>query len=101
MTELGNAKIELQALTERVAQLKCKIECMGKWEKEEQEAIRARKRSPRNGYCIYDKNGLPLIGTVRLREADAIRKFNEYKSMSIEYYGFSVGPCIVKPIIRA
>jgi hypothetical protein len=104
MTELGNAKLELQALTERVAQLKSKIECMEKWEKEEIERRKALSRTPKEGYCIFDPQGKPMLWTTREQLHHCFKKFQDYNKHTWGFYeqqGYSVGPCIVKPIIRA
>lgn len=84
-----------------LASQESKLECLEKFERDEQEAKKARMRQPKPGFCMFDSNGLPLLWTVREKPQDVERKWKQYKPYApYEKQGFTIGPCVVKPVIK-
>lgn len=94
--ELERVRYELDKLKLQEAALRSKLDCLEKFERQESENI----RGPKEGFCVFDHKGRPMLWTIRVSKDDVLRKFSEFKSLSPAHYGYTIGPCIVKPIIR-
>lgn len=101
---LEMAKIDLRKAELSLAAAKSKVECLENFERLELERNRAKLRRPREGFVVFNPQGEPQMYTVRCRELSCIMRFTSEKGHAWEYFerqGYSVGPCVVKPIIRA